>query len=348
LTAGSGASPDGSKAAGVGGPGGAGRPGSIGGPGGPAMPGIRTFAGLPHDINARETDVRGYDAAIVGVPWDGGAGLRPGARFGPEAIRRASAGLERYHPGHGVDIFERLKATDWGDVEMIPGDPVRSLDEVEGELTTILGSGVTPLVIGGDHTILEAELAALASVLGPAALVMLDAHTDTLEEHDEDRVSRGGALRRAVLAGAVRPERSLLAGMRGSLRGPEELGWPAAVGFELLAGDELARMDPSAFAARVRERVGEGPALLSVDLDVVDPAYAPATGTPEIGGLSSGELVELLRSLAGIRFAGFDVVELVPQYDTAGQTTALLAAGIVYEFLALAALARFPAPASPR
>jgi len=341
LTAGPGPSEDGSQGTGGAGHGGAGH-------GGPAMPGIRTFAGLPHDINARETDVRGFDAAIVGVPWDGGSAGRPGARFGPEALRRASPGLGPYHPAHGIDVFERLRATDWGDVEMIPGDPVRSFDEIEGELTTILGSGVTPVVIGGDHTIIQAELSALRAVLGPVALVMLDAHTDTLEERDEDRLSRGGAVRRAVLEGVVRPDRSLLAGMRGSLRGPEELGWPAAVGFELLPGDELAAMEPAEFGARVRGRVGDAPILLSIDLDVVDPAYAPATGTPEIGGLTSSELVAFLRSLAGIPFAGFDVVDLVPQYDTAGQTTALLAAGLVYEFLALAAVARFAAPVAPR
>jgi agmatinase len=298
------------------------------------MPGIRTFAGLPH-----QPIVAGYDVAIVGAPFDGGASLRPGARFGPEAIRRASRHLERYHPTHERDLFGTLAIADRGDIEIIPGDASRSLDEIEGELTVILGAGVTPIVMGGDHTIIEAELAALASVLGPVGLVMLDAHTDTLEELDEDRPSRGGALRRAVLGGVVRPERSLVAGLRGPLTGPEELAWPEAVGFELISCSDLAALAPEDFAARVRARVDDAPVLLSVDLDVVDPAFAPAVGTPEVGGLTSAQLLDRLRALSGIRFGGYGVAELTPPYDPAGQATALLAANVVFEFLALASTA---------
>jgi agmatinase len=307
-----------------------------GGGGAPALPGIRTYAGLPH-----RKKVDGYDVAIVGAPWDGGASHRPGGRFGPEAIRRASTTLEPYHPTHGIDVFEAQRALDWGDIEMIPGDATRSYDEVEGELTIMCGAGVTPIVLGGDHTVLEAELSALASVVGPVGLVLLDAHTDSLEEPDEDRTSRGGAVRRAVLQGLVRPDRSILAGMRGPLRGPEELGWPAAVGFDLVVGEELERMDAQAFADRVRGRIGRDvPALLSIDLDVVDPAFAPGTGTPEIGGLTSGQLLSFIRGLSGIPFAGYDVAELVPPFDDVAQSTARLAAVLVYEFLALAAMAR--------
>ncbi|HEV3229014.1 MAG TPA: agmatinase [Solirubrobacteraceae bacterium] len=298
------------------------------------MRGIRTFGGLPHHLI-----VEGFDVAIVGVPWDGGASRRPGARFGPEAIRHASTTLERYHPTYQLDLFQALRAVDWGDVEMVPGDALRAFDEIEGELTVFLGAGATPIVLGGDHTILEGELSALASVVGPVALVMLDAHTDTLEEPDEDRTSRGGALRRAVVEGIVRPEQSLLAGLRGPLTGPLELEWPKAVGFELISCAELVTMAPEEFGRRVRERVGDAPVHLSVDLDVVDPAFAPATGTPEIGGLTSAQLVALLRGLAGIPFRGYDVAELTPAYDTEGQTTALLAANVVFEFLGLAATA---------
>jgi agmatinase len=298
------------------------------------MPGIRTFAGLPHELV-----VKGYDAAIVGVPWDGGASRRPGARFGPEAIRRASQYLERYHPTHQLDVFAALRAADRGDVELVPGDALRAFDEVEGELAVILGAGACPVVLGGDHTILEGELSALSSVAGPVALVMLDAHTDTLEEPDEDRISRGGALRRAVLEGVVRPDRSLIAGLRGPLTGPQELDWPGAIGVELITCAELAAMPADEFGRRVRARVGDAPVALSVDLDVVDPAFAPATGTPEVGGLTSGELLARLRALAGIRFAAYGVAELTPAYDTPGQTTALLAANVVFEFLGLAATA---------
>jgi agmatinase len=150
-------------------------------------------------------------------------------------------------------------------------------------------------------------------------------------------------VRRAVEEGLVQPQRSLIAGLRGPLVGAGELDWPAAMGFDLIGCEELRAIGPAAFAERVRERVGEAPVHLSVDLDVVDPAYAPATGTPEIGGLTSGELVALLRALAGTRFRAFDVVELTPPYDSVGQPTALLAANVVYEYLALAAVGARPA-----
>lgn len=301
---------------------------------GRARAGFATFAGLPHTLTAR-----GADVAIMGVPLDGGASHRTGARFGPEAIRRASAVLSRYHPVHAIDVFASLVTVDWGDVETIPGHLARALDEVEGEVLTVLGADATPLLLGGDHTLLAGDVSALAAAFGPVALVMLDAHTDTQVEHDDERGSRGAVVRRAVEEGAIQPQRSLIAGLRGPLASPGELDWPEAMGFELIPCEELQAIGPKKFGERVRARVGAAPAHLSVDLDVVDPAFAPAVGTPEIGGLTSGELAALLRGLAGIGFRGYDIAELMPPYDPPGQPTALLAANVAYEFLALAAVA---------
>src|ERR1700737_1428883 len=204
------------------------RRGSAAGSGAPL--GFQTFAGLPYVL-----DVAGAEVAVMGVPFDGGAVRRPGARFAPEAIRNASALLEPYHPEHGIDVFAQLRAVDWGDVELVPGHNARAFDEIEGEILIFLGRGVTPLALGGDGTILSAELAALASAVGPPALVMLDAHADSLYEPDDELNSRGGAVRPAVEEGQLRPQQSLIAGLRGPLAGRGELSWPAAMGVELIS-----------------------------------------------------------------------------------------------------------------
>jgi agmatinase len=193
------------------------------------------------------------------------------------------------------------------------------------------------VVLGGDHSVALGELRAQASVHGPVALIVLDAHADTWEDYYGERLFHGTVLRRAAEEGLLEPERSLIAGLRGSLYAADDLEQALVLGFELQSIEEL-QGGPAAFAARVRERIGSAPAFLGVDIDVVDPSGAPGTGTPEVGGLSSGELLALLRALAGVRVVGADVVEVCPPYDSPGQITALLAANVAYEMLALAAL----------
>ena len=289
---------------------------------------------LPH---LRETD--GVDVAVVGVPTDGAVSFRSGARFGPEAIRSASALLRSYNPLLGVDVTERLSLVDWGDAPTIPGYTIESLERIQAEIEGICRHDVVTLCLGGDHTVLLAELRALAAVHGPLALVQLDAHHDLWDEYFGQKVFHGSVVRRAVEERLIDPERSLIAGLRGSLYGPEDVELPARLGIEAITYEELAALGPGGYSARVRERVGGARCFLSFDVDFVDPAFAPGTGTPEVGGPSSRHALTYVRSLAGLDFRGFDCVEVAPPYDTAG-VTALLAATVCFEMLSLLAIRR--------
>jgi agmatinase len=302
----------------------------------PRYTGIRTFARLPH---VRE--VEGVDVAVVGVPFDTATSFRSGARFGPEAIRSASMLLRPWHTALGVDVFAMQSVVDWGDIEITPGNAARTMEQVAAGLAPLLAAGVEPIVLGGDHSIALGELRAHAAAAGgPVGLVLLDAHADTWDEYYGEKIFHGTPFRRAVEEGVLDPARSVLAGMRGPLYAAADAAQPGEMGFEVIPGDELRALPPAEFGARVRARVGDGPALLGFDIDVLDPAFAPATGTPEVAGLLPHEALAFLRSLAGMRFRGFDVVEVSPPYDGPGQGTAMLAANVAYEFLALSALAR--------
>lgn len=300
----------------------------------PRYTGMRTFARCPH---VREVD--GVDVAAVGVPFDTATSFRAGARFGPDGIRSASILLRPWHPTLEVDVFARQSVVDWGDLEITPGNAERTMEQIAAGLEPLLSAGVTPIVLGGDHSIALGELRAHAAAHGPLALVLLDAHADVWDAYYGERIFHGTPFRRALEEGLLAPERSLLAGMRGSVYGPDDVNAPAEMGFEVLADAELRELTPAEYGARVRERVGDGPAFLSFDIDVFDPGFAPGTGTPEVAGLQPREALGYLRALAGMRFAGFDLVEVSPPYDGPGQPTALLAANVAYEFLALSALA---------
>jgi agmatinase len=301
----------------------------------PRYAGVRTFARCPHVRELGEVDV-----AVVGAPFDTATSFRSGARFGPEAIRAGSTLLRPYHPPLEVDVFAALSVVDWGDLDVTPGNAERTAAQIAAGLEPLVHAGVTPLVLGGDHSIAVGELRALAAVHGPVAMVLLDAHADTWDAYYGERYFHGTPFRRAVEEGLLLPERSLMAGMRGPLYSARDLDEARELGFELLTGDELRALDPAGYGRRVRERVGGAPTWLSFDIDVIDPAFAPGTGTPEVAGLLPHDALGLLRALAGMRFVGFDLVEVSPPYDGPGQTTAMLAANLAYEFLALSAVAR--------
>ena len=301
----------------------------------PRYTGVRTFARLPH---VRE--VAGVNVAVVGAPFDTATSFRPGARFGPEGIRAGSTLLRPYHPAMAVDVLGSQSVVDWGDLTLTPGNAERSVEQIASGLAPLLEAGVVPLVLGGDHLVALGELRAHAAAHGPVALVLLDAHADTWDAYYGERFFHGTVFRRAVEEGLLDPGRSLLAGMRGPLYAPEDLEVAREMGFQLITGDELRAMPLGDYGHLVRNRVREGPAFLSFDIDVIDPAFAPATGTPEVAGLLPHEALVLLRSLAGMRFVGCDVVEVAPVYDGPAQTTAMLAANIAYELLALNAVAR--------
>src|SRR5918992_1889723 len=300
----------------------------------PRFSGPRTFRRLPH---VRELD--GVDVAVIGIPTDDAVVFRSGARFGPEAIRSASVMLRNYNPMLGVDLAERLSMVDYGDVPTLPGSVEESLARSAAAIAEVARAGVTTLCLGGDHTVLLAELRALAGVHGPLGLVQLDSHHDLWDEYLGAKIFHGSVVRRAIEEGLVDPGRSLQAGLRGSLREAENARLPGRFGVEALTYEELAALGPGGFSDRVRARVGDGPSFLSFDIDFVDPAFAPGTGTPEVGGPSSREALTYVRSLAGLAFRGFDCVEVSPPYDPAG-VTAFVAAAACFEMLSLAALGR--------
>ncbi len=301
----------------------------------PRYTGVRTFARCPY-----VTELDDVDVAVVGVPFDTATSRRPGARFGPEAIRSASIGLRPYHPPLDVDVFASLSVVDRGDLEVTPGHAERTAGQIAAALEPAVRRGIVPLVLGGDHSIVLGELRAHAAVHGPLALVLLDAHADTWDQYYGERYFHGTPFRRAVEEGLLRPERSVLAGMRGPLYSASDLSDARALGFEVLEDAELRALTTADYARRVRERVGDAAAFFSFDVDVIDPAFAPGTGTPEVAGLTPREALALIRSLAGMRFTGYDVVEVSPPYDSRGESTALVASAVAYEFMALTAVSR--------
>jgi agmatinase len=292
----------------------------------PRFSGPRTFMRLPH-----VRDLEDVDVAIVGIPTDGAVVYRSGARFGPEGIRSVSVTLRNYNPMLGVDVVEKLSLVDYGDVPTVPGSTADSLERSAAVLEEIARAGVASVCLGGDHTVLLAELRALAAVHGPLALIQFDSHHDLWDEYFGQKLFHGSVVRRAVEEGLVDPARSIQAGLRGSLNEAEDARLPERFGIDALTYEELA--------ARVPDRVGSAACCLSFDIDFVDPAFAPGTGTPEVGGPSSREALTYLRSLAGLDFRGFDCVEVSPPFDPAG-VTALVAANACFEMLSLLALRR--------
>jgi agmatinase len=301
----------------------------------PRFTGPRTFARLP-----QVRDLAGVDVALFGMPWDGATTYRSGARFGPEGVRSASAMLRPYNPAQNVMVFGNLSCIDYGDASSVPGYVADTLDRIEEFVRPIAESGAIGVGIGGDHSVTLAELRAVAKVHGPLGLVHLDSHGDIWESYFGRPYNHGTLFRRALEEGLIDPSRSLQAGMRGSLYGPDDLAMHGKLGIEMLTWGELARLQPSEYADRVRARVGDGPAFFTFDIDFVDPSYAPATGTPEVGGPTSFQALELVRALTGIDFRAFDVVEVAPSYDGPGQATSLIAANVIFEMLSLIALSR--------
>ena len=300
----------------------------------PRFSGPRTFMRLPHT-----RDLEGVDVAVVGIPTDGAVVFRSGARFGPEGIRSASVMLRNYNPLLRVDVVERLSLVDYGDVATVPGSTADSLQRSQAGLEEVVGAGVTTLCLGGDHSILLAELRSLAVVHGPLALVQLDAHHDLWDEYFGQKLFHGSVVRRALEEGLIDGGLSVQAGMRGSLSAASDAALPGDFGIDGIPYEELAAIGPAGFSERVRDRVGSAACFLSFDIDFVDPAFAPGTGTPEVGGPSSREALTYVRSLAGLDFRGFDCVEVSPPFDPSG-VTSIVAANACFEMLSLLALRR--------
>jgi agmatinase len=298
----------------------------------PRFAGVRTFMRAPH-----VTELEGVHAAAYGIPFDTATSYRTGSRFGPEAIRSASALIRPYHPVLDIDVVGTLSIVDYGDLPVSPGDTERTYAQVEEGLAPLVEAGVFPLALGGDHSITLAELRALAKAHGPMALVQLDAHGDTWEAYFGQRYFHGTTFKRAAEEGLIEPTAAVQAGMRGSLYSARDIEDARDAGFTVIPSEELRSLGAEAYAREVFGRVGDRPVFLSFDIDFLDPAFAPGTGTPEIAGFSTAEAVALLRALRGIRLVGADVVEVSPSYDGPGAPTALAAANVGFELLALRA-----------
>jgi agmatinase len=303
----------------------------------PRFAGIRTYMRAPH-----VTDLAGVDAVVYGIPFDTATSYRTGPRFGPEAIRSASALIRPFNPALGVNVVDALSLVDYGDVPVSPGDTERTYAQIEEALAPVVDAGIFPLALGGDHSITLAELRALARRYGPLSLVQLDSHGDTWEAYFGQKFFHGTTFKRAVEEGVVDATTSVQAGMRGSLYGSEDIDVAKEMGFTVLTTDELRDLGPAGYSKLVADTVGTRPAFMSFDIDFLDPAFAPGTGTPEVGGFSTAEALAFVRALRGVKLAGCDVVEVAPPYDGPGMQTALAAANIAYDLLSLRAIAGAP------
>ena len=290
-----------------------------------------TFMRLPH-----VEDPRGLDVAIVGVPYDGGTSYRPGARLGPREIRAQSSLIRPYSYFQKVAPFDRLNVADIGDIDAPPVSIEKCYDVVTERIGAIAGAGARPIVIGGDHSISLPILRALAKQHGALALVQFDAHIDTWDEYFGGRYFHGTPFRRAIEEGLIDGKRFIQVGIRGPMYGEDDFDFHREHGITMIDIDQVKARGIAWTIEQIR-RVVAGTAYMTFDIDSVDPAFAPGTGTPEVGGLTSHEAQQLVRGLAGLSFAGGDIVEVAPPFDGPGQITALLAANLMFEFLCVMA-----------
>jgi agmatinase len=308
------------------------------GTGKPDYAGLLTYGGMPYTEDPAKL-AKG-DAVIVGAPFDDLVSDRPGARFGPRAIRAASWGPGA-HLEAKADPLTELRVVDFGDAPVVPADPVRSHAAIEETVGQILAAGALPIVLGGDHSITEPDIRACAAVHGPVGLVHFDTHTDTAREVFGVELSHGSPMYRLVTAGAVSPERYVQIGLRGYWPGEAEFAWQRERGIEPFFMHDLRDLGVAKVIERAVARVGRGPVFLTVDVDVLDPAFAPGTGTPEPGGMTSADLLSACRSVAErLELVGADVVEVAPTAVGSADPTALVADRIVREILVGVALRR--------
>jgi agmatinase len=297
----------------------------------PDYAGLLTYGGAPYTQDPGL--LGGFDVAIVGAPTDDLVSDRPGARFAPRAIRAASC-PPGPHVETKLDAFAELRIVDFGDAPVLPADPARSHAAIEATVGEVLDAGLIPIVLGGDHSIAEPDIRACASRHGAVGLVHLDTHTDTGREVFGVEISHGTPMFRLVEAGDVDPHRYVQIGLRGYWPGPAEFAWQAAQGITSFFAHDVRELGMDEVVRRTVEKVGGGPVFLSVDVDVLDPAFAPGTGTPEPGGLTSAELLGACRQVAKeLDVVGAEIVEVIPTAVGSADITALVADRVVREIL---------------
>lgn len=298
----------------------------------PRYAGFATFARLP-----RLDQVERADIAVVGVPFDTGVSYRPGARFGPAHVRESSRLLRPYNPALDVSPFASAQVVDAGDIAANPFHIEEALDTVQASALEHTSDGTRLVTIGGDHTIALPLLRAAAERHGPVALVHFDAHLDTWDTYFGAEYTHGTPFRRAVEEGILDTEALCHVGTRGPLYGKKDLEDDRRFGFGIVTSSDVFRQGIDEVVEKIRQRVGNRPVYVSVDIDVLDPAHAPGTGTPEAGGLTSRELLEILRGFAGLNLIGADVVEVAPAYDHA-ELTGVAASHVAYDLVSLLAM----------
>ncbi len=301
----------------------------------PRYAGIATLMRLPQ-VDPQGELMQQVDIGLIGVPWDGGTTNRPGARHGPRQVRDASTMVRNVHRASRINPFELCNCADLGDTPVNPVDLMDSLARITAFYRTVHRAGVAPLSVGGDHLVSLPILRAIASD-GPVGMVHFDAHTDTWNRYFGDSLyTHGTPFRRAIEEGLLDPRRVVQIGIRGALYNDSENDWGEQQGIRVIDIDEFCAMGVDAVIAEARRVVGEQPAYLSFDVDALDPVYAPGTGTPEIGGLTTLQAQQLIRGLRGLNLIGGDVVEVSPPFDPSGNT-ALVAATLLFEILCVLA-----------
>ncbi|HEY5857247.1 MAG TPA: agmatinase [Aldersonia sp.] len=298
----------------------------------PRYAGPATFARLPRTDEVSHTDV-----AVVGIPFDSGVSYRPGARFGPGHIRASSKLLRPYHPRLDVEPFAAQQVADAGDIAVNPFDIGEAITTIEHASNDLREGGTKLITLGGDHTVALPLLRSVYRDHGPIAVVHFDAHLDTWDTYFGAPYTHGTPFRRASEEGLLDPEHCLHVGTRGPLYSSNDLSDDKVLGFQVIGSDDFQLDGLATVIERMRARLGDAPVYVSVDIDVLDPAHAPGTGTPEAGGMTSRELLHSLRGLAGLNVVGADIVEVAPAYDHA-EITGIAAAHVAYELLSVLAL----------
>jgi agmatinase len=294
----------------------------------PRFAGIATLFRLPHIADPNQLDV-----ALIGVPYDGGTSYRTGPRMGPRHVREQSAIIRPYNPVLKVSPFSRLRVADYGDLSTNPISIENTYDRITSGLKTVLDAGTIPICVGGDHSILLPILRAMHAAHGPVALVQFDAHSDTWDTYWGMKYSHGTPVRRAIEENLLDESRILQVGLRGQLYSEDDMAYALEHKIQMITAEEFHEHGLDL----VREKLkafGDTKTYFTLDIDVVDPAFAPGTGTPQVGGLSSDQILRLVRALKGLNLVGCDLVEVSPQYDSA-EITSLLAANLLFEQLCL-------------
>jgi len=294
-----------------------------------------TFMRLPH-----RTDLTGVDVAIFGVPFDSGTVYRSGTRLGPREIRAQSSLIRPYSHFQQVAPFDELTIVDAGDVDVTPLSVEMAYAQIECYVSALVGAGITPVAVGGDHGITLPILRVLGKRFGPLGLVQFDSHIDTWDEDFGAKYFHGSPFYYGIEEGHIDPKRFVQVGIRGPMYGPHDFDFHHQRGITVIDIEEVRRLGIDGTIAAIRRIVGGRPAYVTFDIDAVDPAFAPGTGTPEVGGLTSHEAQQLVRGLGPLGVVGCDVVEVSPPFDGPGQITALLAANLLFELLCVLARGR--------